>query len=230
MKFSKLITLLLVYNNSHAMYNDLNYYVSIYGGLSWPLKNHFTIQSLDEASNLSQDIKVDIEKSYMLSASLGHKISEGSALEFSFDWKPRYPMKINLPTNLGVLDTNALVYVGMINFVYDLAHSANVIPYFVVGTGVANIKINDKCLQNDGSTVFCLTENNKFALAFQFGLGFRYKISNQVSFDIATMLQGISKIKIKYQTFNISTNNLDNNTTEQHLAVAKLKLGFVFDF
>lgn len=219
-----LILFLLISNVSCARDEDLTYYLGLYGGASLPLKHHFMISYKDKNTDQIQNIKTDIAKSYMFSVSVGHKISEGSSLEFSFDWKPQYPMSINLGGQ--TLDTNALAYIGMIDFIYDLANIANIKPYFLVGTGVANVRITEQSIEN----TFTLNKNNKFALAFQFGLGARYKINNQISFDLATRLQGISNVAIKYQTTNTSTGALDTHTTKQHLAVVELMLGFIFDF
>jgi opacity protein-like surface antigen len=219
---------------SHA--EESNMYLGISGGLSLPLKSSFKIKGKDERTGQTQTIESKIKKSYMGTVDFGYRIAEGVAIEFSVDFKPKYPMKVNLPNNYGSAKTKASANIYMINFVYDFAKLGDMTPYFTAGVGLADVNLKSTSVTSaalGGATIFKLEKNRRKALAYQLGLGMQYPITDAISFDAAVKFQAITNVKIKYKklnTANTTTLALVDKSTKQHLGVGEVVAGLVFNF
>jgi hypothetical protein len=212
---------------------DSKYYLGISGGTSIPLKSKFKIKGKDELTDQDKETDAKLKSSYMTTVSLGYKIAEGSAIEISTDFKPKYDLTIELYDNLGSSKTKAMVNIYTINFVYDFANYGNATPYFIAGLGLADVRVKPTTITSSllrGAEIFKLNKNHRKALAYQFGLGIHHPITEVVALDVSAKLQAITNVKIKYQEFSMKQGKLVDKSTKQHLGVAELVGGLVFNF
>ena len=138
-------------------------------------------------------------------------------------------MKVMLPNNLS-LDTKAVANIYMLSVVYDFAKVGELTPYFVAGIGLGDIRIKGGSVNSGDLKVFELNKAHRTALAFQLGIGGHYPLNDFIALDVATKIQGITNVKMKYKKFDTVTGQLKNKSTKQHLGVAELVAGFVFKF
>jgi opacity protein-like surface antigen len=209
---------------SYADQKQSKYYVGISGGLSQPLKSSFKI------TDDGQSIVTKVKNSYMGTLSLGYKIDESTSVEFSVDFKPKYPMQLQLPDPLGNLKTKARANIFVISVVHDLVKFGKLTPYFVAGAGVADINIKSDSKSLGGLVMFELEKNHRRVWAYQFGVGMHYAVTDSIAFDLSAKIQAISNVKVRYKKFNQSTGALDRKSTKQHLGVGEIVAGLVFNF
>jgi opacity protein-like surface antigen len=218
-KLKLLLTICTALAITESAYAQNNYYLGFSGGVSIPLQSTFKIAGKDEATNTDTKMPVKIKKSAMSTITFGYQIAEGTAVEFAADFKFKYPMKLVFPESLGAINTKATAAIYMVNVVYDLAKQGEVTPYFMAGLGLADVKLKSN---NEKAQVFVLEKNHRKAMAFQIGLGARYPLNESLELDFAAKIQGISKIRLRYQKLNTKTGVMDNKSTKQALAVAEL--------
>jgi opacity protein-like surface antigen len=212
--------------------HESSYYVGLSGGVSLPLKSKFVLKDEDGEADTR------IKKSFMGTVNFGYGIAEGTAIELSVDFKPKYPMSISVDPDktTGPVKTKATATIFMINVVYDLAKAGLWQPYFVAGLGVADVKLKSgkTFVKSDPTNPAYILENNhRRALAFQLGVGAKYPITEVIQFDVGLKLQGITNVKLKYQTLYKDLKDypkLKHKSTKQHLGVAEAVAGFVFNF
>ena len=220
--------------SAHGEDSKSRYYMGVSGGVSIPLKSKFQIKDEGDVA----DTKV--KKSFMGTVNFGYRVAEGTAIEFAVDFKPKYPMAIisDPAATTGPIKTKATATIYMVNFVYDLAKTGNLQPYFVAGLGLADIRVKPgvtyiKPESVGGKTDFValrLKKNNRIAIAFQMGVGAKYPINDVISFDMALKLQGITNVKLKYDKFSTKTETLKSKSTKQHLGVGEIVAGLIINF
>jgi opacity protein-like surface antigen len=122
----------------------------------------------------------------------------------------------------------------MINIVYDLAKFAKLQPYFVAGLGVADVRVRPGVSfikgTNNSIASLRLKKNNRVAMAFQAGVGAKYPITENLFFDTALKIQGITNVKLKYEKFSRAAGKIKFNSTKQHLGVAEIVAGLSLNF
>lgn len=135
-----------------------NWYVGIEGGASYPIKDSFK-KKIDVPGVGKLESKGKLSDSGMYGALVGYKFYPDMAVEFSWQKKPKYKLKISLPetkfdvpiptlgvTGQGVVNaTSADVHVSselyLLGLVYNLEKIKEFTPYVGVEFGVADIKV-----------------------------------------------------------------------------------------
>jgi opacity protein-like surface antigen len=193
-----------------ASAEDVNkrFYVGGSVGYSKPLKNNFE----DKDSKTLFHLK----KSNMFTVNLGYKITPDIAVEFSYDYKPKYPVKIELHKNNGgdIANTQATNRIFMVNFVYDLKEYAGFTPFFTIGAGLAQVEVKQTAIPYEvipslmGEKLRTMKHKSN-CFAWQVGLGVAKHVTEDLSVNIAAKMQVAHNIKLKTRQFdriNTATN------------------------
>jgi hypothetical protein len=181
-----------------------------------------------------------LKRSEMYSGKIGYSYYPQMAIEFSATHQPKYRLHYILPeidTGLGVTipktlgATKVISDIYMINLVYDLEKIHNVTPFVILGAGIAQVKVKPTSSRFDLMDIeyFKLKSSRTNCFAWQIGLGFSKDLSPNFSIDLAAKLQVAHSIKIKYDTFDMTTQQfLPASPIKKTIGVGEFGIGFTY--
>lgn len=212
LKTASLALVTIIAASSSAEDINKRFYIGGSAGLSKPLKNNFDDKDTKTLFHL--------QKSNMFTVDFGYKITPDISVELSYDYKPKYPVKIELSKDNGgeSSNTKATNRVFMVNFKYNLNDYAGFTPFFTVGAGLAQVAVKETSipltLPNNISAVKLRTlKHTSNCLAWQVGVGATKNLTEDLSVGISAKLQVAHDIKLK-------TKFIDDKKTVTNFAAA----------
>lgn len=214
MRLIKNLTLLalstaLASNVYAAAEKERNFYVAGSIGISQPLQKHFK----------EKGAKFGLNYSPMFTADLGYYITPDIAVEFSFDYKNKYPVKIQLSQDDGgdIAKSKANSKIYMLNLVYNLKEFSGFTPFFTIGAGVAQVELKPT---NMPTTIAGLQANKLVtdkhksnSFAWQVGVGAHKKLTENFGINLVAKMQVAHNVKLK-------TITIDKDATSKNIASA----------
>lgn len=146
-----------------------------------------------------------------------------------------------IPTTHDITKVSANVFT--LNWIYEFEkQKLGLKPYVILGAGVAQINIRPKNTfwQPEGNLAglpgfagpiefFRVKKNVHNCFAYQLGGGISKDISDHFAVDLGAKLQVVKDIKIKYETFDITTQGFESQTPiKKTIGVGEFTLGFTF--
>jgi len=114
----------------------------------------------------------------------------------------------------------------MLNGYYDVMEYANFTPYVMAGAGVAHNKAGDYV--NSTSSTFMGREQN--SLAWQGGVGIKYKITNKASLDLGYKYVNLGKFKTSnFHWHGQDSSKLSSNAIKGGLKAQEVTLGLIYN-
>lgn len=146
-----------------------------------------------------------------------------------------------IPTTHDITKVSANVFT--LNWIYELEKQKfGLKPYVIFGAGVAQINIRpQKTLWHPEASLaaipgldkpiefFRVKKNVHNCFAYQLGGGISKDITDHFTVDLGAKLQVVKDIKIKYETFDITTQSFKSQTPiKKTIGVGEFTLGFTF--
>lgn len=129
------------------------------------------------------DVKVSADQGFNGFIAGGRAYDDGR-VEFSFSYHAAdlEEVEINSTGAITDLEGNLQVAAFLASIFWDFNTTGAISPYFGVGIGACQIRIDDTILGAD---------NRDSALAYQFGLGMSFNMSENTKFDIGYKMLGV---------------------------------------
>ena len=199
-----IITLLSINNYVFAInkFENKKIYFGLDIGVSKPAKKNFKeiIRNVDHTKTKAT---VSLKKTTMYTGKIGWDFYPNMSIEFNFDYKPKYCIGVELE-NLGKGKSKLNAKIYMLNIIYDLVEFNGLVPNFIVGVGVANIKIKPISIDHKKYkiNIFKTKETRDNIFAWQVGIGINKYITENSRVDFSTRLQVVNDVKVRYTNLN----------------------------
>lgn len=116
-------------------------------------------------------------------------ISVDSLTKFSFSENTKY-QRYNYSTKYKIKSL-----VAMVNLYYNIIDAKGFTPYITIGAGVARNKMSGTQNVNDLNEDISIPQASKNNFAFKAGLGTRYSLNKNISFDLRYQYSDLGKLK-----------------------------------
>lgn len=229
-------TLFAVQANADKIQNERKFYIGFDAGTSTPVVNKFK----------QNDTDFKIKPSHQYSYNLGYKISPDISTELAFSHKPKFKFGMLLASLDGqpsaVAEADAKHY--MINFVYNFNNVNTVTPYFLVGAGITNVRLNPTIIKGNtplGVQEIVRTKHyTSKSFSWQVGLGATKPITDNFKLNIRAAMLVAQGVKLKYEGFDKDqtianymsgnpTNAYKSGVIKKTLGVGEILVGFRYD-
>jgi len=208
------------------------FYIGAEGGIVDPVVKKF--RHPNSGSSLT------LKKSAMYGAKIGYSFYPQMAIELSLSHQPKYRLNYVLPQQniapnfvipqtLG--STKIVSNVYMVNLIYDLAQVKGIVPFVLLGAGMAQVKVMSTSSKIDSinAEYFKIRTTRSNCFSWQIGLGVSKDLFPDFSVDLVAKLQVINGVKIKYDTLNMTTQQFTAAPTiKKTIGVGEFGIGFTY--